>query len=492
MVSDRKVRRLRQEMIKGRSQKRSALNADINRKTARKYLRSGKLPSEMKTEHTWRTRPDPFCGEWEWIRTQLENEPRLESKTLFEELQRRLPGVYQDGQLRTLQRRIKQWRAESGPAKEAFFAQEHEPGALCASDFTRMNSLRITINHVPYEHMLYHFVLTYSNWETGTICSSESFESLSNGFQNALWELQGVPRMHLTDALTAAVKNLRGGGKEFTLRYDALLRHYRLDARHTHGGHANENGDAEARNNRFKRGVDQALMLRGSRDFSSLEEYARFLQMLFARWNAGRRSRLDEELPLLHELPARRFESVKRVGVRVGAGSTIAVQGNVYSLHSRLIGEQVEARISGETVAVWYAQKKVDEFPRFRGRGHARIDYRHIIDVLVRKPGAFEQYRYRQELFPTHYYRLAYDALSGLSVKERAKEYLLVLQLAARHGEQRVEGAIRWIIENAETMSSMNVEKLTTAANCCIIPLTAQVALPDLQQYDALRVGGVR
>lgn len=492
MVSDRKVRRLRQEMIKGRSQRRSALNADINRKTARKYLRSGKLPSEMKTEHTWRTRTNPFADEWDWIRSQLVREPKLEAKTLFEELQRRVPGSYQDGQLRTLQRQIKQWRAQSGPAKEAFFAQEHEPGALCASDFTHMNKLRITINHVLYEHLVYHFVLTYSNWETGTICSSESFESLSNGFQNALWELQGVPRMHLTDALTAAVKNLRGGGKEFTLRYEALLRHYRLDARHTQGGNANENGDVEARNNRLKRGVDQALMLRGSRNFASVDEYDKFLRTLYARWNAGRRNRLDEELPLLHELPARRFESVKRVPVCVGAGSTIAVQGNVYSLHSRLIGEKVEARISGETVAVWYAQKKVDEFPRFRGRGHARIDYHHIIDVLVRKPGAFEHYRYREELFPTHYYRLAYDALSGLSVKERAKEYLLILQLAARHGEQRVEGAIRSIIENGEILSSRNLERLACEANCCIIPLTPHVALPDLQQYDALHVGGTR
>ena len=480
------------EMLKGKKQKQSALKVDIDVKTARKYIRSGRLPSEMKKEHTWRTRLNPFAGQWDWISTQLENEPKLEAKTLIQELQRRVPGIYQDGQLRTLQRQIKQWRAESGPSKEAFFAQEHEPGVLCASDFTHMNELRITINHVVYEHMLYHFVLTYSNWETGTICMSESFESLSNGLQNALWELQGVPRTHLTDALTAAVKNLRGGGKEFTLRYESLLRHYRLDARHTQGGHANENGDVEARNHRLKRGVDQALMLRGSRDFSSVEEYNRFLCMLFARWNAGRRKRLDQELPLLHELPSRRFDSVKRVSVRVGSGSTISVQGNVYSLHSRLIGEEVEARISGETVAVWYAQKKIDEFPRFRGRGHARIDYRHIIEVFVRKPGAFEHYRYRHELFPTHYYRLAYDALSGLSAKEQSKEYLLILQLAARHGEQRVEQAIHAIVDNGEMPSSANIEALVCASNACMIPLTAHVAAPDLHQYDVLRTGGAQ
>lgn len=492
MVSDKKVRRLRQEMIKGKTQKLSALTADIDAKTARKYIRSGKLPSEMKTEHPWRTRTNPFDDAWEWIRTQLEREPMLEAKTLFEELQRRFPGNYQDGQLRTLQRTLKRWRAESGPSKEAFFAQAHKPGVLCASDFTHMTKLRITINHMPYDHMVYHFVLTYSNWETGTICISESFESLSNGLQNALWELQGVPQIHLTDSLSAAVKKLRGGGKEFTLRYEALLRHYHLYARHTQSAHPNENGDVEQRNHRLKRGVDQALMLRGSRNFSSVDEYTKFLQMLFSRWNAGRRKHLDEELPLFHELPPRRFESVKRVSIRVGTGSTISVQGNVYSLHSRLIGEEVEARISGETVAIWYAQKKIDEFPRFRGRGHARIDYRHIIDVLVRKPGAFEQYRYRQELFPTHYYRLAYDALTSFSAKERSKEYLLILQLAARHGEQRVEQAIRSVIDNQEILSSANVETIVHASNSCIIPLTAHVACADLHQYDALRAGGAQ
>ncbi len=490
MVSDRKVKRLRKEMTRGKSQKRSAFTADLNRKTARKYLRSGKLPSEMKTEHTWRTRVDPFARDMEWVRVQLGEEPALEAKTLFEELQRQFPGTYQDGQLRTLQRSIKQWRAEEGPPQEVFFPQEHKPGVLCASDFTHMNTLRITINLVPYEHMLYHFVLTYSNWETATICMSESFESLSNGLQNALWELQGVPEVHLTDSLSAAIKKIRGGGKEFTLRYEALLRNYTLQGRHTQSASPNENGDVEQSNHRLKRSVNQALVLRGSRDFSSVDEYSIFLRKLFKRKNTGRQKRLDEELPLLRALPARRFESVKYEYPIVGQGSTISVQGNVYSLHSRLIGERVEARISGETIAVWYAKKKIDEFPRFRGRGRARIDYRHIIDMLVRKPGAFDEYRYREELFPTHYYRMAYDALSGLSVRERAKEYLRILQLAAHRGEVRVEQAIRSIIDSGEILNGSNVETLVLTMGCSIIPLAPYIAVPDLHQYELLSATG--
>jgi transposase InsO family protein len=349
-----------------------------------------------------------------------------------------------------------------------------------------MNELKTTINYEPYEHMVYHFVLTYSNWESITLCSSESFENLSDGLQNALWELTGVPIEHLTDSLSAAVKKLRGGGKEFTDRYQALLTQYGLIGRHTEPVSPEQNGDVEARNRRLKECVDQALMLRGSRDFPSVDEYEQFLRMLIKRMNAGRQKRLNEELPLLKPLPSGRLDSIKCDYPRVGQGSTISIQSNVYSVPSRLIGEIVEARISGKTIQVWYAQKKIDEFPRFRGRGYARIDYRHIIDVLVKKPGAFAHYRYREELFPTHYYRMAYDALVGLSVKKRSREYLRMLQLAAHHGEIKVQQAIISIIDSTEVLTAANVETLVCATNACIIPLTPHVACADLQQYEAL------
>jgi hypothetical protein len=253
-----------------------------------------------------------------------------------------------------------------------------------------------------------------------------------------------------------------------------------------------ENGDVEQRNHRLKKAVDQALKLRGSYNFVSFTEYDQFLHKMFCRLNAGRKKRLDEELPLLHALPARRFESIKRLTVRVSAGSTISIQGNVYSLHSRLRGEQVEARISGETIAVWYGQKKIDEYPRFRGRGHARIDYRHIIDVFVTKPGAFDHYRYRAELFPTHYYRLAYDSLaSGRSTKERAKEYLRILKLAADHGEKLVEQSIKIIIDHDEELTSKSVEAALMHRETPILQLTQTVVAPvDLTQYDRLCAGG--
>ena len=297
----------------------------------------------MRQKHTWRTRPDPFADTWEEIRQWLIAEADLQAKTLFEYLQRTYPGRFQDGQVRTLRRRIKYWRATEGPPREVFFAQEHRPGELCQSDFTHCRELSVTINGQAFPHLIYHFVLTYSNWETGTICYSETFESLSEGLQNALWELGGVPPEHRTDRLSAAVNNLVDA-REFTRAYEGLLRHYRMHGQQTQAGHANENGDVEQRHYRFKNAVDQALMLRGSRNFGNVEAYQGFLAKLFDQLNGGRKEKLAQEMEVLRPLPDRRFDSARRVRVRVNSGSLIAVERNSYSVNSRLIGELVEAR----------------------------------------------------------------------------------------------------------------------------------------------------
>jgi hypothetical protein len=360
--------------------------------------------------------------------------------------------------LRTLQRRIKVWRAEQGPAREVFFPQLHHPGRLAASDFTHCTELGVTLNGSPFPHLIYHFVLTYSNWEAGTLCFSESFESLSEGLQNALWELGGVPQLHRTDRLTAAVQP--GGGPEtFKRRYQALLDHYGLAAQAIQAGKGNENGDVEQRHHRFKTAVDQALMLRGSRDFPGRDAYVAFLKALFCQLNAGRQTRLAEEVPLLRPLPQRRLEAFKRLRVRVEAGSTVRVEGNVYSVPSRLIGEWVEAHLYAERVELWYAGKQVEDLPRLKGRGKHRINYRHVIDWLVRKPGAFAQYRYQAALFPTSRFRMAYDALLVQQPKRAVKEYLQILHLAARESETGVDAALSKLLDAGVAVDAGSVEK---------------------------------
>lgn len=470
-----------------KSQEIAASKAGMDPKTARKYLAVNRLPSELLKERQWRTREDPFSEVWEQVRQQMEESPQLEAKTLFEWLQREHPGRFGDGQIRTLQRRIKVWRATEGPAQEVFFGQKHEPGKLCASDFTHMTELGITIQGQTLAHLVYHFVLTYSNWEAGTICYSESLESLTEGWQNATWELGAVPARHRTDSLSSAVNNM-SNLEEFNRRYEAVMKYYGVKPEHTNPASGNENGDVEQSHHRFKKAVEQALMLRGSRDFGSVEEYARFLKDLMAQRNAGRRERLAEELKVMRELPARRMESAKRERVKVDSGSLIHVDRNAYSVNSRLIGEKVEARVYLDYIEVWYGQKKVEELPRLRGRAKHRVDYRHIIEWLVRKPGAFENYRYKEDLFPTSRFRMAYDALQETAPSQAVKEYLKILKLAAEDGETPVDDALRELLERkaeaAITMESIGevVRRLDTIA-----PVTeVEVAPVNLASFDEL------
>ena len=432
-----------------KNQEVAAAKAGMDPKTAREYLRDPRLPSERKEDRKWRTRDDPFTEVWEGVREQIAANPGLEAKTLFEALQRKYPGQFADGQVRTLQRRLKRWRATEGPKREVFFTQQHVAGRLGQSDFTHMNDLNITIGAQSFPHMLFHFVLTFSNWEAVSLCYSESFESLSDGLQNALWELGGVPLDHRTDRMSLAVNN-GSDEREFTTRYEALMRHYKMTGRKIQTGRPNENGDVEQRHYRLKRAVGQALMLRDSRDFGSIAEYKEFLRLLLTQLNAGRRERLRIEMQYLRPLPAGRLESLKRERVKVDSGSLIYVDRNAYSVHSRLIGESVEARIAAETIEVWYAGNKVEELPRLRGRGKHRVDYRHIIDWLVRKPGAFENYRYREELFPTSRFRMAWDALRETAPVRANKRYLEILELAAKEGEARVDDILRCVLEQGE------------------------------------------
>ena len=234
----------------------AAMKTGMDEKTARKYVKAGDLPSRLQAEHNWRTRVDPFETSWGWVEEQLTEFPGLEAKTLFEVLQRERQGQYSDGQLRTLQRRVKIWRATEGPGKEVMFPQKHYPGNLGASDYTRMGSLKITIRGALFDHLLYHFVLTYSNWEDVSICFSESYESLSMGLQNALWRLGGAPKRHRTDSLSAAVNNL-SEKEEFTKRYNGLLKHYGMAGEKTQPGKGNENGDVEQSHYRLKQAIER-------------------------------------------------------------------------------------------------------------------------------------------------------------------------------------------------------------------------------------------
>jgi hypothetical protein len=485
MIKDAQFLRLRQSLGEGDPLYLAALRVGMDTKTARKYRHADRLPSESFTPKTWRTREDPFQQIWPELLVRMELNPGLQAKTLFEDLQRRFPGRFPDGQIRTLQRKIKAWRATEGPPKEVFFDQVHTPGELCASDFTCMNDLHVTIGGQPFDHLVYHFVLTYSNWETGTVCFSESFESLSQGLQNALWELGGVPQIHRTDRLTAAVNNL-GDRDLFQQHYRALLAHYGLRPQAIQARKANQNGDAEQSHNRFKTAVDQSLMLRGSRDFEDRCVYQQFLKEIFAQKNSGRTERFAEERLRLSDLPTRRVDAWHRRQVRVTQGSTIRIRSNIYSVPSRLIGEQVNVHVMAEDLAVWHGAVFVQRMPRLRGCRKHSINYRHVIDWLVRKPGAFAAYRYQDAMFPTSRFRRVYDALLEHTPARAAKDYLRILELAAKESESGVDAVLGRLLEwNVPITPTVVEEHLRHDLG---LPRAMEVIVTalDLSSYDLL------
>lgn len=489
MVTDKQARRLKKMLSEGKKLSLSAAKAGMDEKTARKYRDTGKLPSEMKKEHTWRTRVDPFEKDWEKIKEMISTEHRLEALTIFRYLQREDPGFYQDGQLRTLQRRIKRWRAAEGPPKEVMFPQKHNPGRLSQSDFTHMNDLGITIGKQSFNHLLYHFIMTKSNWETVSICFSESFESLSDGFQHAVWELGCVPERHQTDSLSTAV-NKDGNPEEFTKRYKNLMDHYRVKPMRINVRKANENGDVEQSHYRFKKEVDQELMLRGSRDFECRDDYEQFLKKMLHRRNSGRKVQIDIERKVMGPLPDKKIDSFKVLEKSVTRNSTIHVDHNIYSVNSRLIGEKVKVKVFAEYLEVIYAQKLAHKIPRLRGDGKHKIQYRHIIDSLIRKPGAFENYKYKQDLFPTTRYRMAYDGLLKTKTTRRAaKEYLFILNLAAKESESLVDDAIRILLgTGTQIIDSTAVKEMFLALREDKLPKKPEVHIQkvNVALYDEL------
>jgi len=485
MIKDAQVLRLRQFIGDGHPLYLAALKVGMDTKTARKYRHADRLPSESFSRQTWRTREDPFQEVWPELRDRLELNPGLQAKTLFEDLQRRFPGRFPDGQLRTLQRKIKAWRATEGPPKEVFFDQNHTPGELCASDFTCMNDLHITLGGQPFDHLVFHLVLTYSNWETGTVCFSESFESLSQGLQDALWELGGVPKIHRTDRLTAAVNNL-GDRDLFQQNYRALLAHYGLKPQAIQARKANQNGDVEQSHHRFKTAVDQSLMMRGSRDFDDRESYQKFLSELFAQRNSNRTERFAEERPRLGDLPTRRIDAWHRRPVRVTQGSTIQIRTNIYSVPSRLIGERVNVHVMAEYLEVWHGTVLVERLPRLRGRHKHLINYRHLIDWLVRKPGAFAAYRYQDSMFPTSRFRRVYDALLEHGPGRAAADYLRILELAAKESEAGVDSVLARLLEWNVPITPTVVEEHLRHDLGLPRAMEVFVTTVDLSSYDQL------
>lgn len=467
----------------------AAAKAGISERSARRIEDAESLPSQREARH-WRTRKDPLAAVWDSeIVPLLQTDALLNAVTLLEELQRRHPGAYGGDVLRTLQRRMRQWRAVHGAERDVYFAQEHPPGRLGLSDFTVADDLGVEIAGALFEHRLYQFALAHSGWRHASVVSGgESFVALSGGLQAALWRLGGVPEEHRTDSLSAAFNNL-AEQQELTQRYEALCRHYGMRASRCNPGQSHENGAIESRHDSLKTALDQALRLRGSRAFADRAAYEAFVEQIVQRFNARVAKRLPAERAVLKPLPPRRSAEYEELAARVSKYAIFTVKGAQYSAPSQLIGHRLTVRQYAEHIECWLGGQCVLKRARLTHRGgvsHPRdIDYRHLVAALKRKPGAFARWVLRDAAFPRAVYRQTWERLAAARPEREACRTMVgLLALAADGHEAQLAGELEQLIELDQLPDLLALTALL-APPPGALPDVA-VELPALAAYDAL------
>lgn len=441
--------------MNGCTQETAAAKGGFSVRTGRRIEKGEHQPQKGQSRY-WRTRQDPYAEVWESeIVPMLEKEPQLRPMTIFEYLQEKYPGKYEQSKLRTLQKRVREWKAAHGPAKEVMFAQEHQPGVMGLSDFTKLKQVTIRIGGEDLEHLLYHYRLAYSGWQyVQVVRGGESFAALSEGLQQALASSGGSPKIHRSDSLSAAYRNEKEKTKEdLTQRYQELCAHYQMEPTRNNRGVAHENGSIESSHGHFKRRLHQALLLRGSTDFKSVESYQQFIETVIARLNEKCQGRFEEERTHLQPLPVHGSADYDIVSVRVTCHSTITVRCVLYTVPSRLIGQRLNVHLHHDRLVGFLGREKVLELARVHPKkgGDKRrarsVDYHHVIESLRRKPRAFLGYQWREDLLPNESYRRIWreiqvqfspDEACRLMVESlylaavRDKEYLVGLWMESR------------------------------------------------------------
>ena len=421
---------------------------------------------------------------WDEIKEFLKKSPELEAKAALEYLIEKYPKAYTGKEIRTLQRKFKKCKVEDGGYKEVRCYQSYEIGERSQSDFIHMNYLKITIAGEEYNHLLYHFMLPYSGWEDVTICEGgESFENLCRGYEKALWKLMGTPKQHRTDNLTAAV-NMTKEGKSFTNNWSHLNKHYKIEPTANNAGKSNENGKVERSNGLFKRSLENHLIFRGSKEFRSIEEYEIFIENIVNKRNKTKDVIVSEERKVLGNLPYSKWYVATKIPVKVHSDSTVRIDGAVYSVPSRTIGSTLFAYIYPTKIELKYGKKLIAEMPRCK-KGEKKINFIHIIDSLKRKPGAFEDYKYKDCMYPATVFRKSYDMLKKhVTEKEANKNYIEILYLSKIYSMDEVGDILKILLHNKTIPVSDEVDKLLKSNN--IILPDISVIEPCLGEYDEL------
>jgi len=477
---------------KKNTQVKSAAKAGISERSARRIEKG-----EHQTQHQprqYRTRKDPFNGLFEQhLVPLLKENPALQPITLLDVLAEKAPEQFDHSHLRTLQRRVKRWRAKEGPDQEVMFLQRHIPGDMGISDYTWMNKLKITLSGNEFKHKLYHYRLVHSGWTYVQVTlGGESFESLSSGLQNAFWRSGGVPINHRTDSLSAAFKN-HSEKTLLTERYAKLCKHYGVNATRNNKGVAHENGAIESAHGHLKRKIDQQLMLRGSRDFSNLADYEAFINLIVAKINRQCKTRFEAEKSHLQTLPSRRTNDFSELHVKVNSSSTITVKRVLYTVPSRLVGTALLIHIYDDRLALFYGHELTLTLPRLYAQGTARarcIDYRHVIHSLAKKPNAFRNSLLREDLIPCGDFTLIWQQLTLNGLSDLDCRYMVdLLVLADNYDCEQALG--RYVLTALEGKNKVSIKQCRELFGCDNIEIPLLVSQQhSLSGYDCL-IGGL-
>lgn len=478
----------------GCTQETAAAKGGFSERTGRR-IDAGEHQPQRGRPHDWRTRKDPLAQVWDSeLVPLLQQQPQLQAMTLFEYLQQKYPGKYGQSIMRTLQRRVQQWKATSGPAQEVMFELEHQPGIMGLSDFTKLKQVQVTIAGQPFEHLLYHYRLAYSGWQyVQVIQGGESFVALAEGLQNALAASGGCPREHRSDSLSAAYRNAGNcTNEDLTQMYQRLCQHYNLRPSRNNRGLAHENGSIESPHGYFKRRLHQALLLRGSSDFDSVTAYQKFIYQVVEKLNTRIQAKFQLELPYLDPLPNYRYPDYEILSVRVTTRSTITVRCITYTVPSQLIGLRLTIHLHHDRIVGFVGTQQVVELPRIhvpssnRLRRSRCVNYRHVIDSLRLKPRAFLHCTWQQELLPDDNYRqLWQEMLTQFDSYTAARLMTEALYIAAKQDKEHA--VAMYLVERLRsgTLSLVELQQQFHLGESVAHP-TLSVQQHDLSPYDSL------
>jgi hypothetical protein len=470
----------------------AAAKAGFSTASAYRIETDPRLPSQ-RTERRGRRRPDPLAGVWEGeIVPMLEAAPAIRAVAIFEEICRRRPELATSVR-RTLERRVAQWRALHGPSRDVMFRQDHPPGRMGLSDFTDMAALGVIVAGEPLAHRLYHFRLAFSGFQHAhVVLGGESFVALAEGLQNALWALGGVPHQHRSDSLSAAFRNLaREAQDDLTRRYEELCAHYAMTPSRNNPGVAHENGAIESAHGHLKKVIEDELLLRGSRDFTDLAAYRRFIDEVIGRRNARNRKRIEIERATLKPLPARRTADYEVARVIVTSSGGFILRRVFYSVPSRLIGHRLNVHLYDDHLDCFLGATHILTLQRARppqgsNRHSHVVDYRHVIHALRKKPMALINLVYRDQLFPRRAFARAFAALIAKhSEKHACRTMVGLLSLAHdRACEAELADAIDAVLDAGDVLDLEGLRE-RFKPDPIVIPDIA-VALMPLAAYDEL------